>query len=194
MKAKVSICLICIPLLPFTAPAKDDEVTSRLKTLTSNYETRITRELAPIHKAHLDELGALEQKYTRAANLDAAIQIRQEYDRIKAWQDSIITTLRPSPDPKGQNLALAIWLPGKTYKFTGTVKSRTATTLEFSQGHVMYSPAGNPPKKYSYTITGKTELTVYGQQPWKIELRSNFKGGTFESTKGKYKLEYTGEN
>ncbi|MCB1079172.1 MAG: hypothetical protein KDM64_15235, partial [Verrucomicrobiae bacterium] len=90
---KMPLSLLSLFLL--VSPATGEEGTPsalppQLETLKANYEAAVARATAPLTDTYLRELDKLKAEYTKAGNLEAALEV-----------DKILQSLK-SPSPAGK--------------------------------------------------------------------------------------------
>lgn len=107
-----------------------------LEKLRGNYRQALNRVTLPVHDTYLAELRKLQDRYTREANLEAAMAVKGEIDAIvSSIQKSALegAPVAPLPDRKGETLAV---IPANSYNghVIGPVRKGTVLSLTYQEG------------------------------------------------------------
>jgi len=99
-----------------------------LKSLRTNYDQAVKRSLSPIQARYLKHLNQLLDKYTRQKDLDSALVVRDEIQRIEALMNGTeISKEEPEPDPHAEFLA---WLNDRELYWEGTRADELVITFD----------------------------------------------------------------
>ncbi|OAI56390.1 hypothetical protein AYO49_00895 [Verrucomicrobiaceae bacterium SCGC AG-212-N21] len=71
--------------------------TPELDKLTEDYQKAVARAVSPITQSYEAELKKLQERYTKAGNLDAALEVRKVIDQVAV--KSVVTAAASSPKP-----------------------------------------------------------------------------------------------
>jgi hypothetical protein len=82
----------------YMSQAEDPDISERLKALTANYEAAVDRAIAPLTKTYLNELNKMKLEYTRAGDLQSALQVESLIKKYTAEAPlTPISTEKPLP-------------------------------------------------------------------------------------------------
>lgn len=107
------------------------EEPGELTSSRANYEKALDRATAPIHEMYLEHLQRLQSKFTRENNLDAALAIRAEIEKLEENTEAGTETARVAliEEPTEEE-SLQEWLQGRKFSWEGTSAKEVVLTFK----------------------------------------------------------------
>lgn len=140
--------LIATAQLTFADPEMD-----RLKTA---YEAAVERSVAPIRSTYEKELLKLMEKHTKAGNLNAALEVKTEIERLTGKPVADASTPKSSTTVVSKPRILEQYFVGKTWR------SPTGTSFTFNEDGTGHRAFGNDKTDFKWKQRGKDTVEAVG--------------------------------